>query len=149
VIKYTLRCASDHRFEGWFGSSADFDAQKQGGDLSCPVCGTDEVGKALMAPAILKGGRPSSRRDEAIASVAKEWNEAATKAKSYVEKNFEHVGKRFPEEARAQHYGEKEAKPIYGEASVEEVVSLKEEGVTVAPVPQPVPTTDETKKKLN
>jgi hypothetical protein len=149
VIKYALKCAEDHRFEGWFSSSADFDEQKASDALSCPVCETSRVEKALMAPALLKGGRPSSRKEEVAATIAREWNEAASKAKAYVEKNFEHVGKRFPEEARAQHYGEKEAKPIYGEASREEVLSLKEEGVTVAPVPQPVPSKDDVKKKLN
>jgi hypothetical protein len=149
VIKYALKCSDGHGFEGWFSSAADFDAQKADGDLSCPACGTAEVEKALMAPAILKGGRPSSRKEEAIASITKEWDEAASKAKAYVEKNFENVGKRFPEEARAQHYGEKEAKPIFGEASGEEVAALKEEGVTVAPVPQPIAARDDLKKKLN
>ncbi|MEM9840740.1 MAG: DUF1178 family protein [Pseudomonadota bacterium] len=143
MIKYSLRCTEDHRFEGWFSSSADFDRQKEEGLLSCPVCGTSNVSKAPMAPAIAR------RRSEPMAAIAKEWNEVARKAKDYVEKNFENVGKNFPEEARKQHYGETEAKPIYGEATTKEVKELKDEGVTVAPVPQPVEPPAETKKKLN
>lgn len=148
MIKYALRCADDHRFEGWFSSSADFDRQKHDALLECPVCGTSEVQKALMAPAIVKGGASSSRR-EAMEAISKEWNEVAAKAQAYVQKNFENVGKRFPEEARKQHYGETEAKPIYGEATPKEVKELKDEGVTVAPVPQPTPDPAEVKKKLN
>jgi len=100
-----------------------------------------------MAPAIVKSGAKKS--SEAIQTFAREWNDTARRAKDYVEKNFENVGKQFPEEARRQHYGETDAKPIFGEATPKEVRELKEEGVTVAPVPQPVPEPSETKKKLN
>lgn len=149
MIKYALRCASDHRFEGWFSSSADFDRQKQDALLECPVCGTSDVEKALMAPAIVKGGRGASSRHEAMEKISAEWNEVARKAKAYVEKNFENVGKRFPEEVRKIHYGESKDRQIYGEASPKEVKELKDEGIAVAPVPQPLPDAAETKKKLN
>lgn len=147
MIKYALKCAENHQFEGWFSSSADFDLQKSDALLECPVCGSSDVEKALMAPAIVKGG--SVKAPEALAKMADEWNSAAKKAQDYVAKNFEHVGKRFPEEARRQHYGETKPAPIYGEATPNEVTELKKEGVTVAPVPQPIPTPAETKKKLN
>ncbi|MEM1410651.1 MAG: DUF1178 family protein, partial [Pseudomonadota bacterium] len=91
----------------------------------------------------------SAVREQAMRAISKEWNDVARRAKAYVEKNFDNVGKQFPEEARKQHYGETEAKPIYGEATPSEVRELKEEGVSVAPVPQAVPDTSETKKKLN
>ncbi|MWY28932.1 DUF1178 family protein, partial [Francisella tularensis] len=38
-----LRCANDHRFEGWFGSDADLQSQQERGLLTCPVCGHNEV----------------------------------------------------------------------------------------------------------
>lgn len=82
-------------------------------------------------------------------ALRREWNEVARRAKAYVEANFENVGKRFPEEARRQHYGEVDRKPIYGEASPNDVRELKEEGIGVAPVPQPAPEAAEVKKKLN
>lgn len=100
-----------------------------------------------MAPAVRTSRRAA--RNEAMETIRKEWNAAAKKAQEHVEKNFENVGKSFPEEARKQHYGEVEAKPIFGEATPKEVKELKDEGVSVAPVPQPVPEPAETKKKLN
>lgn len=52
MIVYDLRCAAGHGFEGWFGSSAAFDMQKGKGLLACPQCGTSDVEKAPMAPAV-------------------------------------------------------------------------------------------------
>ncbi|MEM0928797.1 MAG: DUF1178 family protein [Pseudomonadota bacterium] len=147
MIKYALRCVEDHRFEGWFSSSADFDRQKEEALLECPVCGTHEVEKALMAPAVRTARRAA--KNEAMEVVRKTWNEAARKAQDYVEKNFDNVGKQFPEEARKIHYGETEERQIYGQATPAEVKELKDEGVTVAPIPQPVPEPAEVKKKLN
>ncbi len=147
MIKYALKCrASDHRFEGWFSSSADFDRQKDDDLLSCPACGSSDVEKALMAPAIVKGAKGGS---PGMKQIRDEWNEVARKAKAYVETHFDHVGTNFPEEARKIHYGETEPRAIYGEATPKEVGELKKEGVTVAPVPAPVPEPSETKKKLN
>jgi len=147
MIKYALRCVEDHRFEGWFSSSADFDQQKEEGILECPVCGSNDVQKALMAPAVRTARRAA--RTEAMEVVRKTWNEAARKAQNYVEKNFDNVGKQFPEEARKIHYGEAEERQIFGQATPAEVKDLKDEGVAVAPVPQPIPEPSEAKKKLN
>ncbi|MEM1396722.1 MAG: DUF1178 family protein [Pseudomonadota bacterium] len=136
MIKYALRCSANHEFEGWFRSSKDFDEQKAASALECPICGDGNVEKAIMAPAISPSRGKSTGRLEEIRSVM---NEAATKARDYVEKNFEHVGSRFPEEARKIHYGEVDARPIYGEATPKEAKELKDEGVGFAPVPMPVP----------
>lgn len=57
------------------------------------------------------------------------------KLKAHVEANFEHVGRRFAEEARKIHYEETEPRGIYGEASPDEVQSLEEEGIEIAPLP--------------
>ncbi|MAA98484.1 MAG: hypothetical protein CMN87_15050 [Stappia sp.] len=45
------------------------------------------------------------------------------------------VGEAFPEEARKIHYGEAEARGIYGAASGEEVRELLDEGIAVLPLP--------------
>jgi hypothetical protein len=58
-----------------------------------------------------------------------------TGLRKYVEDNAENVGRDFPEEARKIHYGETEARGIYGEATVQEAKELIEEGVDVAPLP--------------
>ncbi len=148
MIKYALKCAEEHRFEGWFSDSADYDRQAADGLLECPVCGSREVKKELMAPAVA-----TSRKREEAATKLKAFqtamNESARRARDYVEKNFDHVGKQFPEEARKIHYGETPDRPIYGDATPKEVSELKDEGIAVAPVPEPVKTPTETKRKLN
>ena len=58
--------------------------------------------------------------------------------KKLLEKS-EHVGDRFPEEARAIHLGETEARAIHGRASPADAESLRDEGIPIAPLPFPVP----------
>lgn len=52
MIVFDLQCGNGHIFEGWFGSSGDFTDQSARGLLSCPICGAEDVTKAVMAPAI-------------------------------------------------------------------------------------------------
>lgn len=54
---------------------------------------------------------------------------------THIEKNFDHVGKRFAEEARKMHYGETEKRSIYGEATKDEATELLEEGIEVDQMP--------------
>lgn len=140
MIKYQLRCEADHEFEGWFRGSDDFDAQASNGLLECPSCGSRAIGKAIMAPAISR--RRESGRAGRLAEIRSAMQEAATRARDYVEKNFDYVGDRFPEEARKIHYGETAERRIYGEATGKEVKALAEEGVEIAPLPGAKPKTD-------
>ena len=55
--------------------------------------------------------------------------------RKYVEENADYVGPQFPEEARKIHYGETEARHIYGESTLQEAKELIEEGIEVAPLP--------------
>ena len=50
MIVLDLSCANEHRFEGWFASSAAFEAQRARGLVSCPVCNTAEVRRLPSAP---------------------------------------------------------------------------------------------------
>src|ERR1044071_9716968 len=52
MMRYSLACERKHEFEIWFKNSADYDKQAKRGLVSCPACGSTEVGKALMAPAL-------------------------------------------------------------------------------------------------
>ena len=52
-----------------------------------------------------------------------------------IEKNFDHVGTRFPEEARKIHYGEVEKRAIYGDASPEDARTLRDEGIEIGQIP--------------
>ena len=147
MIKYQLKCGSGCSFEGWFRSSGDFDAQAAGSSLECPLCGSMEVSRAIMAPSIVSGS--SSRSQEKLSAVREAMADAARRARDYVEKNFDYVGGKFPEEARKIHYGEVTERPIYGEANGEEVKELVDEGVSIAPLPAAPGTPAAAKKKLN
>jgi hypothetical protein len=50
-----LQCRLAHRFEGWFGSQADYDAQRERGLVTCPVCNDSEITKMLSAPRLNLG----------------------------------------------------------------------------------------------
>ncbi|HEY0303275.1 MAG TPA: DUF1178 family protein [Rhizomicrobium sp.] len=128
MIVYNLRCRNSHEFEGWFRDSATYDAQAKGGKLTCPVCDSRKVEKAIMAPAV--AGAKKSTADE-----AKQMRQFMTGLRKYVQDNADYVGPNFAEEARKIHYGEAEHRHIYGEASIEEAKELVEEGVDVAPLP--------------
>ena len=150
MIVFDLLCAEGHRFEGWFGSSDDFARQKDSGLLSCPQCGCAAVAKAPMSPAVPRKGnqRDSTPPPRAMANapMPPEVREALQKlaeAQARALENSTWVGKRFVEDARAMHYGERDAAAIHGEASLEEARQLLEEGVPIAPLPFPVAPPDE------
>lgn len=146
MIKYALRCARDHAFEGWFSTSADFDDQKARGLLECPACGSPEVAKAIMAPAISSGTRARGGGDApAPAQLRQVMREAAGEVRRHVESTFDYVGDTFAREARAIHEGASEDRGIYGEATPKEVKALHADGVKVAPLPSGPPPED----KLN
>ena len=50
-----LQCRLGHSFEGWFGSQADYDAQRARGLVTCPVCNDSEITKMLSAPRLNLG----------------------------------------------------------------------------------------------
>jgi hypothetical protein len=151
MIRYTLRCEQDHSFESWFQSSAAYDSQAKRKLVTCPVCGSAKVEKAIMAPRIVgkKGREKTPAPAEAAASAETPATESTSlmmaqerelrakikELRDHIVKNADNVGERFPNEARAMHYGDKEHRPIYGEASPEEARALVDEGVEVSPLP--------------
>ncbi len=130
MIVYNLRCRNAHEFEGWFRDSTAFDQQARGGKLTCPVCDSRRVEKAIMAPALSGAKKPAVTAEE-----ASKMRQFMTGLRKYVQQNADYVGPHFAEEARKIHYGETEERHIYGEATVEEAKDLLEEGVDVAPLP--------------
>lgn len=134
MIKFALRCDAAHAFEGWFSSNEDYDGQQARGLVSCPVCGSVAVSKALMAPAVAT----SAPKETAFVSGGPEQQAMMAKLKeivTHIRANSEDVGARFPEEARKIHYGEAPARGIIGQAKHEEVGALIEEGIAIAPIP--------------
>ena len=145
MIVFDLKCGAGHVFEAWFGSSEDYDDQRGRGLLSCPLCGSEEVVKAMMAPNVApKGNRMMAPSPSKLQPVVAD--EVAVKAMlaamAAVQKTLlsqsDYLGEGFVDEARAIHLGEAEARSIYGKATPEQAESLMEEGIIVAPLPFPV-----------
>ncbi len=157
MIVFDLHCERGHRFEGWFSSSADYEAQQMQGLVSCPECGSENVDKAPSAPAVpAKANSRPERRPESGDTARALTNSpmppevqaamrALAKAQAKALKDSTWVGDKFAEASRAMHYGERDEAPIHGEASAEEAQALLEEGVPIAPLPFPVAPPD----KLN
>jgi hypothetical protein len=137
MIRYALTCDHDHDFEGWFGSSADYDDQQARGLVECPVCASKAVKKQIMAPAV--AGTKRTVRDVEPARMQAMMMEAAGRIRRHVEENFDDVGDGFAKEARAIHEGRAEDRGIYGQASPQEVRDLVEDGVPVAAMPPEPP----------
>ena len=146
MIRYTLACEAGHGFESWFPSSGSYDDQAARGLVTCPLCGSAKVAKAMMAPSIARAvSNPAKTNLPAVApqpetvSLIAEPDQhlrAMMKAfREHVTANADDVGTRFPEEARRIHYGEAGNRSIYGEASPAEARALIEEGIAVAPLP--------------
>jgi hypothetical protein len=138
MIKYALVCEHDHAFEGWFGSSVDFEDQQSRTMIECPVCASRHVRKQIMAPAVA-GTKAQTGVVDAPAPMREMMMQAMGKMRKLVEDNFDYVGDAFATEARAIHEGRSEDRGIYGEATPQEVRALVEDGVNVAPLPPAPP----------
>jgi hypothetical protein len=131
MISFDLRCNDGHVFEGWFGSSQDFEDQKARGLLSCPMCGDEHVEKALMAPNVASKKESASEPE----ITPQKMMVMLRNMRKQVEQNAEHVGPQFAEEARKIHYGDAEMRDIYGESTPEESQELEDEGIEFARIP--------------
>jgi hypothetical protein len=150
MIVFDLACADGHRFEGWFASSEAFASQVARALVTCPHCGSAEVVKAPMAPAVAAKGNtmadPSARKlpvtDKLPREVAKAMQALAdAQAKALAKSTW--VGDQFAEHSRAMHYGERDHATIHGQATRDEAVALAQEGIAVSRLPFPVAPPDE------
>jgi hypothetical protein len=153
MIHYTLVCSQAHEFDGWFASSAAFDAQAERGLVECPVCADKQVTRGLMTPSVpaksntraagvVQKVEPQADQEQPARSVAVSGREmpdqvraALQKLRAEIERHADYVGEDFAEEALRQHRGEADRRAIYGEASDEQAEALLEEGVQVARIP--------------
>ncbi|MCR4522858.1 MULTISPECIES: DUF1178 family protein [Bosea] len=152
MIRYALICDHAHEFESWFASSASFDEQAKRGFVTCPVCNSAKVERAVMAPNVARtdlGPKAPQPAVEASAPVAaapapvalisekeKAFREMVAALHQHVSENAEHVGQRFADEALKIHHGEAEERAIYGEATPDDARMLHEEGVEFLPLPR-------------
>lgn len=138
MIVFDLKCGAGHVFEAWFGSSVDYEAQRERMLIACPMCGDSAIDKAVMAPNV---AAKSNRRGDALATGKpdpKQLMAALAEAQAKMLEGSKWVGVAFADKARAMHLGEEAHAPIHGQASVEEARALIDEGVAVAPLPLPV-----------
>ncbi len=130
MIHYQLCCAADHAFDGWFPDSAGFEAQVARGLVACPACGTAEVRRALMAPAV-----PAKRTATKAALMPDELRAKLARLRAEIEQRCEDVGTGFADEARRIHNGTADARGIYGETTSEQAEALADEGIEIARIP--------------
>jgi len=154
MILYRLRCSKGHEFDSWFKDSKTYERQEKKSLVGCAVCGDSKVKRAIMAPRIGKKGKgkaveveapvpapapaPTAEQQQMAAlarKMPKELREALLTVRAEVEKNCEHVGDRFAEEARKIHYGESDKRGIYGETTDEEAEALADEGIEFGRLP--------------
>jgi hypothetical protein len=143
MIVFDLRCTSEgHVFEAWFGSTEDYEAQRERGLVACPLCGDLEIGKAVMAPRVgAKGNKAQDPKTVPLSSDAEGMKRVVATMAAAQKKALEgseHVGDRFADEARAIHLGEADARSIHGKATRAQTESLLADGIEVAPLPFPV-----------
>lgn len=147
MIVFDLLCSAGHRFEGWFGSAADYDSQRERRLLSCPTCGSAKVERVPSATRANLGAEPpkpakapqqpgktpdmEGKDPFAIAQMlySRMLDELLTKT--------EDVGRDFPAEARDIFYERTEKRAIRGQATPEEHDELIDEGIPVARFPIP------------
>ncbi len=132
MIRYALRCDKGHDSEGWFRDSEGFDTLRAAEQVTCAICGSTNVEKALMAPAARASDRAEARP---LRTPRNEVETALEKLREHVEANSDYVGLKFAAEARAMHEGSAPERAIHGEAKPEEARKLIEDGVPIAPLP--------------
>jgi hypothetical protein len=131
-----LQCPHDHRFEGWFASADDFEAQLSRKLVACPICGATEVSRLPSAPRLNLSGATSASKAKPAGDIG-ELQAHVMRALREVLDKTENVGDRFAEEARRIHYNEAPARSIRGVTTPEDARSLVEEGIDVMPLPVP------------
>lgn len=141
MIVFDLQCLDGgHVFEAWFGSSADYESQRQRGLIQCPLCESARVEKAVMAPRLnAKANQGEAADVPTDPKAVKAMMAKLASLQKKVLEGSEHVGERFADEARAIHLGEADARAIHGRATKAETDGLIEDGIPVSPLPFPVP----------
>jgi hypothetical protein len=153
MIVFDLLCAKGHRFEGWFGSAADFASQQERKLVTCPRCGSAKVERVPSATRANLGAeapkpptapkapnapqQPAKTPDMegkdpfAIAQMlySRMLDDLLTKT--------EDVGREFPKEARKIFYQRTKERAIRGQATDQEHEELLDEGIPVARLPVP------------
>tara|TARA_B110000971_G_scaffold174350_1_gene179372 strand:- start:375 stop:797 length:423 start_codon:yes stop_codon:yes gene_type:complete len=133
MIKYILKCQNKHEFESWFSESKEFENLKKKNLIECIFCKSQDIDKSIMSPNIVRKNNFEDRKSDnkEFAKIKKD----LIKIKKFIEKNFEFVGNKFPQEIREVYYNNKKNKNFYGTASLKEREELEEEGIELHSIP--------------
>ena len=155
MIRYALVCTNEHDFESWFRDSAAFDSLSGANAVTCPLCGSADVRKALMAPSVVTSRKkavpkiapvpettavvpapvPATPPPVLLDERERGLREMLRSLHREVIAKADNVGRDFAKEARRIHEGDAPQRSIYGEASKGEVEALLEDGVPLLPMP--------------
>ncbi len=136
MIKYNLVCKQCNKiFDSWFSSSKEYEKLKKLKHINCYNCNSLKVEKSLMMPNVLnsKHKKIEKNQNKKFADIKKTIKEY----QKFIKNNFKYVGENFAYEARSIHYKNKKksTQGIYGNASLEQLKELKEEGIETEIVP--------------
>lgn len=137
MIRYNLKCADGHAFDSWFKGAEAYAALQGAGQVVCPVCGSSEIAKDLMAPAVRPAraaASPDASRPD-LSAPASELEARIAELRKQIEEKSEYVGVNFATEARRMHAGDAPERAIHGEARPDEAKAMIEEGLPVATLP--------------
>ncbi|SIS73921.1 DUF1178 family protein [Phaeovulum vinaykumarii] len=165
MIRYSLRCDRNHAFDSWFQSAEAYEKLAAAGLVSCAICGSTQVEKTLMAPAVRPARRTPARPDASqsdasqpdtspagaapgatapapsataarpLARPSGEIEEKLRALRAEIEASTDDVGTAFAREARAMHEGRTPERAIRGVARLDEARQLLEDGIPVLPLP--------------
>ena len=139
MIQYALKCENGHSFDSWFQSAAAFEKLQKSNMVTCAICGSTSVQKAIMAPRVNTSDAPDTPvekpQEKPLSAPADPAQQALKELRKHIETNADYVGDNFATEARAIHDGSAPERSIYGAAKPDEAKQLIEEGIPVAPLP--------------
>ena len=104
--------------ESWFSDSKEYEKLKKKNLIECIYCNSKHVEKSIMSPNVVASNMEKAINNKEFADFKKN----LTKIKKYIEKNFEFVGDKFPQEVREIYYDNKKKKNIYGTATLKEKI---------------------------
>tara|TARA_B100001248_G_C27384258_1_gene458759 strand:+ start:1311 stop:1733 length:423 start_codon:yes stop_codon:yes gene_type:complete len=134
MIKYNLKCNNKHEFESWFSNSEEYDKLNKKNLLECIYCSSKKISKSIMAP-MVKGSKENDKKNEIVDKNFQNEKKKLIQLRSYIEKNFDYVGKDFSKKVREIYYDKKNNKAIYGTTSPKEREELAEEGIELLSIP--------------
>lgn len=140
MIQYALKCDNGHSFDSWFQSAQAYDKLSASGLVTCAVCASSSVEKAVMTPRVTTARNENDRNEKAekpgmLSEPASPAEQALAEIRNKIESTSDYVGMNFATEARAMHDGDIPTRAIYGEAKPDDARKLVEDGVPVAPLP--------------